>query len=297
MIDRFNMLKQILSYGSTSDTSIFNMHFCGDNNIVIGSTCQQTFNLPFNHKIIKKLWISYVQDGKVVIRKELDNCDIACFDDTLLYFKLREDETCLFRKGEVEAQLKVLLKSEDIIVSDILHIRALTTIDDQAFAEDDSSILAIRANVVGRDISLESYCDIVAEISDNKLNQAYVCKFIFDGTWAPYLSKTVLFKDEYNHLISVDLEEDDTCRIPFEVIQRPGRIYIGITGGTERYKKTSDWSESLRVEAGPLWDMATKRFDENDELIKRWIEDGLISVDLAFTDDTPVATISFEGVE
>lgn len=55
MTDRFEMLKQILSYGSTSDTSIFNMHFRGDNNIIIGSSCQQTFNLPFNNKIIKKL--------------------------------------------------------------------------------------------------------------------------------------------------------------------------------------------------------------------------------------------------
>lgn len=53
----------------------------------------------------------------------------------------------------------------------------------------------------------------------------------------------------------------------------------------------------MRVNAGPLYDMATKKYDENDVLVKRWIENGLISVDLAFTDDTPVATISFEGVE
>ena len=297
MTDRFEMLRQILSYGSASDTSIFNMHFSGDNNIIIGGSCQQTFNLPFNNKIIKKLWISYVQDDKVVIRKELDNCDIACFDDTLLFFNLKESETSLFRRGDVTAQLKVQLKSGDIIISDTLHIKAIATIDDQMFVENDSSILAIRANVVGRNISLESYCDIVAEISDNKLNQAYICKFIFDGTWDAYVSKTVLFKDEYNHLISVDLEADDTCRIPFEVIQRPGRIYVGVTGGEERFKKTSEWSESLRVNAGPLYDMATKKYDENDVLVKRWIENGLISVDLAFTDDTPVATISFEGVE
>ena len=177
MADNFKMYKQLLSGGSTSDMSLF-CNNRSDDLIIIGGTREQTFNLPFDYRIIDKLELLYNQDGSTVLKKDLDDLTISKFDPSLVYFTLSEQDTFLFKEGKIVVQLKIRLKDGEIIVSDILHLNAIKSIDNSLITGD--QLVALKISVNNRDVNVESYTDLVSEISSTKLSTTYKCKFVFD---------------------------------------------------------------------------------------------------------------------
>lgn len=305
MSDNFKMYKQLLSGGSTSDMSLF-CNNKSDDLIIIGGTREQTFNLPFNYKLIDKLELLYNQDNTTVLRKNLNDLTVSKIDPSLVYFMLSEADTFLFKEGEIVVQLKARLKDGEIIVSDILHLNAINAIDNSLMSG--NQLIALRISVNDRDVVVNSYTDLISEISSNKLSCTYKCKFLFDSSWDNF-DKVVLFKDEYNHLVQMDIINDE-CYIPFVVLQNPGNIYVGISGSTNdrmidsegkehiiSFNKVTTWSNSVRVISSPHYDIATKYFNGDSDIIKDYKNDGLMSIDVAVTQDIPEIVISFEGVE
>lgn len=239
MSEQFERLRQLLSCGATSDECLF--YECHDDIIIAGGNKLETFKLPIPIKYIKKLNLIYVQDDHIILKKNLNDLTVAEFDDSLLYFKLNENDTMRFNKGRAKAQLKVLLEDGTILISAILKINVVETLDDMFFNNYDPNLNAIQANVNGQDIKLKLFTDIVANV-----NNIYGCEFIFDSTW-DNLSKYALFKDEYNNSLYVELL-NDRCNLPKEVLTGPGNIYIGIIGfESGAPKRSTTWSNSFRV--------------------------------------------------
>lgn len=262
MSEQFERLRQLLSCGATSDECLF--YDCHDDIIIAGGNKLETFKLPMQAKYIKKLSLIYVQDNHIILKKDLNDLTISEFDDSLLYFKLSENDTMRFNKGKAEAQLKVLLNDGEILVSAILKINVVESLDDMFFNNYDPNLNAIQANVNGQDIKLKTFTDIVANI-----NNIYNCEFIFDSTW-DNLSKYILFKDEYNNSLYVELLNNN-CKLPKEVLTGPGNIYVGVIGFEQGSPKRSTmWSNSIRVikscnnDMQDLVNKITKNINTND---------------------------------
>ena len=254
MSDKFIVLRQLLSGGSTSDMSLF-CDYTSDDLIIIGGTRQQTFNLPFSVKLIHKLHIVYTQDNRIILKKTLDDCEVADFDDTLLYFRLSEVETSNFIPGKAYCQLKVLLEDGSILVSAKLESEVVDTLDSRYFNENDTSLCALQINVNNQDTEVVQFFDISASSED-----VYRCKFTFDSSWDQF-DKFAVFKDEYNHnsYLSGDYVTitDNECKIPAEFIAQPGLLYVGVLGINKNIKKPTDWSDSIRISKSCIYDKYT----------------------------------------
>ena len=239
MSEQFDRLRQLLSVGATQDECLF--YDCNDNVIIIGGTRQQTFKMPLTKKGIKKLSIVYTQDGNIILNKTLDQFTESDFDSSLLYFTLSEEETSRFNEGDVEAQLKLLLEDDTILVSSILYIKAIRTLDDMLF-NTTKDYIAIQVTIKEQNVHVIQFKDIVANSKD-----VYKCKFIFDSSWDKF-TKTINFKDENNNYITnINLDDDNCCVIPHQVISAPGNMYLGVVGKFEELVKPTDWSNSIRV--------------------------------------------------
>ena len=249
MSDNFERLKQLLSGGATPDECLF----CdGDDDdlVIIGGTRQQTFNLPFNYDLIKKLMIVYVQDDKIIIKKTLNNITKSAFDESLIYFTLNEEDTFKFKVGKILSQMKVLLEDGSILVSDIFHIKAVRTIDNEYFSSDGANLCALEADVRSNIIKLTELHDLYTGSDDY-----YTCKFDFDSTWEKFY-KIALFRDSYNNVVAKYLDKDE-CLIPSMITRYPGLIYVGVIGqgdlnstGGKTIIKSTGWSNSVRVDLG-----------------------------------------------
>lgn len=238
MSEQFNRLRQLLSQGATSDMCLF--YECNDDVIIIGGTRMQTFKMPLNVKYIKKLSIIYVQDDSIILKKTLNDLNVAKFDESLLYFKLSENDTMKFSKGKAAAQLKVLLEDGSILISNTLKINVIDTIDNSFFNNYSEDLDSLQITVSNLGIKLNQFIDIVANI-----NNIYKCNFIFDSSWDSY-EKYAVFRDEYNNKVNVKLV-NDKCEIPSEVLSGPGNIYVGVTGVSGSFTRATTWSNSVRV--------------------------------------------------
>lgn len=85
--------------------------------MIRGSTPTHTFELPFDVKYIKDGRISYMQDGAVVLEKQIDDCTL---EGQVITVKLTQEETLLFNcfKGYVYIQIKLLTQNGEVIYSD-----------------------------------------------------------------------------------------------------------------------------------------------------------------------------------
>ena len=71
-----------------------------------GTTPTITFTLPFSGKQITALNLCFVQQGQILLEKQLNDCVV---EDNMLRVYLTENETLLFRadRGMVEMQLRI----------------------------------------------------------------------------------------------------------------------------------------------------------------------------------------------
>ena len=242
MADKFDIYKQLLSGGATSDECLFcDNYFNDDDLIIIGGTREQTFNLPFSYDLLRKLAIVYVEDGVTLLTKTLDDTYVSSFDDSLLYYTLTEDETFRFSPGEIKVQMKCLLEDGSILISQIFNVLAVDTIDNKYFNTYDLEMYPILVDVNKQVVELKQLSKLVSGTYD-----LYKCRFNFDSTWDKFV-KIAMFKDEYNHL-AASVIKNNICSIPNIISFKAGRINVGVLGEYDgKVWKPTEWSNSVRV--------------------------------------------------
>ena len=266
MSEQFERLRQLLSCGATSDECLF--YECSDNTFLFFGTKFQTFKMPLDIDYIYKLALVYVQNGNIILKKTIDDFSVAEFDRSLIYFTLSEVDTRKFKKGKVEAQFKVLLEDGTILVSNILKINAVGVLDNSLFDYYNGVLETLQCNIREQENKLVQFKEIAA--GSNKI---HICRFIFDSTWDNFTKKAI-FKDEYNNFIdNVNINKDNLCVIPVEVISAPGNIYIGVIGTYGEVEMPTEWSNSARVlnscnytEVAGKWPSGTDVPEATDEV-------------------------------
>lgn len=237
---QFNRFKQLLSGGATYDECLF--YECNDNLIIIGANKQQLFKLPIDIKSIKKLVLIYIQNDNIILKKTLKDFTVADFDDSLIYFDMLEYETNKFKEGKVEAQMKVLLEDNSILVSNVIQINAVESIDKLNFNISSVDINSIQVTVNNQEAKLIQFNTIAAESEET-----HFCKFIFDSSWDRLLKKAV-FKNEYNEYVdNIKIDKNNMCKIPTNIIAQPGNVYVGVVGTISNVTRPTEWSNAFRV--------------------------------------------------
>lgn len=95
----------------------------------IGTTPTHKFTIPYDESLVDKVRITYSQGEKRLIKKE--NADIT-FDGNGIVVKLSQEETLSFNhQRNVEIQLKILLQSGEVVVSDIIQESAERCLDSE----------------------------------------------------------------------------------------------------------------------------------------------------------------------
>lgn len=90
--------------------------------IARGCTCKNVFSIPFDGGNIEKLFITYQQGGKMVLEKELADCE---FSDGTVSVELSQEDTLVFVHGVViKIQIRVKLKDGTVTKSNIIDTYA-----------------------------------------------------------------------------------------------------------------------------------------------------------------------------
>ncbi|MBQ8248259.1 MAG: hypothetical protein IJY93_00035 [Clostridia bacterium] len=76
----------------------------------------------------------------------------------------------------------------------------------------------------------------------------HYAEFVFDDTWDEYAVKMAVFKSDYDEREM--LIEDNRCLIPWEVLQEPGLLHVGIYGQSSEKKRPTLWAAPKTVYPG-----------------------------------------------
>lgn len=223
MIDRQTMLKQMLSIGVTDYFCMFCPNV--DSFIIRGGTKEHSFRLPFELDIVKKLRISYKQNGQLIMEKNLR--DISLIDGDLIYYTLSEKDTLKFSPDDiVTVQLRAELSTGKVITSEIFYVEVVDVVDDRELSDESVQYYAIEAEVNDQRIKVSNYFDLVTN------SNIYKSRFYFDSTWKKFI-KIAVFIDDYNHTVYSPIYELNgiyECDIPTLLLSNPGWIHVGVTG-------------------------------------------------------------------
>lgn len=92
-----------------------------ENIIQQGSTPTHTFSTPYKKEEIQKIIITYFQNGRIICEKKDDDISVSDFS---ISTNLAQEDTLLFdEKGDVKMQIKVKLKSGDVIPSNNMYAK------------------------------------------------------------------------------------------------------------------------------------------------------------------------------
>lgn len=81
--------------------------------MIQGTTPVHAFHVGIDTDLIDKVRISYEQNGKIVLRKEMEDCQI---DDGSVTTKLTQEDTLKFdAPGNVRIQIHALIGEESIV--------------------------------------------------------------------------------------------------------------------------------------------------------------------------------------
>ena len=95
--------------------------------MIQGTTPTHKFHLPFNADYIKKVRISYEQNGKIVLTKEMTDCEQ---DGECLMTTLTQEETLKFDANvNVRIQLHVLNHEDKAIASKPISVPVYVLLD------------------------------------------------------------------------------------------------------------------------------------------------------------------------
>lgn len=95
-----------------------------------GSTPTHTFTLSIDPATIDKVRVLYGQDGKLVLRKEHEDCVL---EENRVITSLNQEETLLFKPGKAEIQLRVNFKNGKSIPSMIYTVTVDRLLETEVF--------------------------------------------------------------------------------------------------------------------------------------------------------------------
>ena len=94
-----------------------------------GTTPTHTFSIPIARDLVKDLRITYTQDKKKILTKQLKDVE---FSESDISVTLTQEETLLFQGGKVtQIQLKLKTIDDSVLGSDIMRMRVDEILDDE----------------------------------------------------------------------------------------------------------------------------------------------------------------------
>lgn len=82
-----------------------------------GTTPTYRFRLPVEQVNVKRLEITYIQGGKVILEKEKEDCT---FEGNTALLKLTQEETFMFKEGsKVQIQVRLLTVDGTVMGSEV----------------------------------------------------------------------------------------------------------------------------------------------------------------------------------
>jgi hypothetical protein len=97
--------------------------------MIKGTTPTHTFNVPLSAENIKKVKITYEQDGTKVLTKRENDCDI---EDCKVTVRLTQEETLKFNHEKlVSIQIRLLSTADDALTSYPFLINATECLDNE----------------------------------------------------------------------------------------------------------------------------------------------------------------------
>lgn len=92
------------------------------------TTPTHTFGIPLDTGDLDKIKITYSQDGKTVLEKYKDDCEL---EGNVIACKLTQEDTQKFKHGDVKIRLRVKTKSGDVSASDSYTVFCEDILDEE----------------------------------------------------------------------------------------------------------------------------------------------------------------------
>lgn len=94
-----------------------------------GTTPTHTFNISISQDLVKDLRITYIQDKKKILTKQLENVN---FSEDGISVSLTQEETLLFQSDKMaKIQLKLKTIDDSVLASDIMRMRVDEILDEE----------------------------------------------------------------------------------------------------------------------------------------------------------------------
>ena len=101
----------------------------GENNMRLGTTPKHIFTFPFETSKIKQLKITYVQRGKLILKKYLKDCEI---DTNSVSVNLTQEDTFLFmNSGDISIQVRILTHGNNALASNVYTVSPRACLDEE----------------------------------------------------------------------------------------------------------------------------------------------------------------------
>lgn len=97
--------------------------------MIRGTTPTLGFKLPFSVETIENAYVSFAQEGEVLIDKALADC--SCGTDTLTVQLTQEDTLKLVAGLPTEMQIKVKTKDGNVLASQIMKVSTERILKDE----------------------------------------------------------------------------------------------------------------------------------------------------------------------
>ena len=102
-----------------------------DGKFIRGTTPTHTFELPIALDFVRYLTITYKQDGEVLVKRRLEDCDVH---ENIVAVTLDQQESLSFLPDEIaEVQLKLLTKGGRVVASPTYRIAVEDALDTEVF--------------------------------------------------------------------------------------------------------------------------------------------------------------------
>ena len=97
--------------------------------MIRSTTPRHEFIIPLDAQFISNIWITYEQDGEIVLEKHMGDMQ---HEGELWFYKLTQDETKQFKaEAFVRIQVKVLTTGGDVMASDVLRTPVEDVLNDE----------------------------------------------------------------------------------------------------------------------------------------------------------------------
>ena len=93
------------------------------------STPKHYFKIPSDMDTVNNVWLSYAQNGKKVLRRDLST--MQNYEGDIWFVQLTQEETNLFDTGIADAQIRILFKDGTSFPSKTFKVRVNYVIDDE----------------------------------------------------------------------------------------------------------------------------------------------------------------------